>query len=249
MMTGLTILGTSNAIPQVDRENTYFLLENKESVILIDAGANAVARLCQMKISVEKVTDIIITHFHPDHVSGLPLLLMDWWLMGRKSRLTIHGLPHAIERIQQMLDLFEWHNWPDFFEVEFHAVPDDPGVVLENDSLKIISRKVKHLIPTFGLRMEWRQGGEVVAYSCDTEPCDAVVALAENADYLIHEAAGDAKGHSSARQCGAVAARAGAKRLVLIHYPEVENPQQFIDEAQLEFGGEVILAKDCMTLE
>ncbi len=44
-----------------------------------------------------------------------------------------------------------------------------------------------------------------VAYSSDTSPCDAVVALARDADVLIHEAAKDTLGHSSAAQAGEVA--------------------------------------------
>ncbi len=244
----LKILGSSNAIPQADRENTYFLLEGQDHSVLIDTGANSIAKLNSMGIPSNQITDIIITHFHPDHVSGLPLLLMDWWLLGRNRALTIHGLPHTIQRVQKMMDLFDWYNWPQFFPVNFHELSEMPGLVIDNHEIKILGNEVQHLIPTMGLRIEWKNQNLVIAYSCDTEPCQAVIDLAEGSDYLIHEAAGEAKGHSSPRQCGKVAAQAGTKNLVLIHYPDVNNPEIFIREARQEFDGKVLLAKDGMVM-
>jgi len=247
-MMKLRILGSSNAVPQKNRENTYFLLEGEKSAILIDTGANAIARLNDLDIRCEKISDVIITHFHPDHVSGLPLLLMDWWLMGRMQGLTIHALPHTMQRIKTMMDLFDWKKWPNFFQVTFHEIHDLPGSVLENSEVKILGDEVQHLIPTLGLRIEWVDKDMIIAYSCDTEPCQAVIDLAIGANYLIHEATGEAKGHSSPRQCGRIASQAGIENLVLIHYPDVENPDQFIHEAKKEFQGQVTLAFDGMNL-
>jgi len=52
----------------------------------------------------------VVTHFHPDHVSGIPLFLMDMWLRGRKNPLQIYGLPHAIDRLENLMDAFLWTN-------------------------------------------------------------------------------------------------------------------------------------------
>ena len=98
-----------------------------------------------------------------------------------------------------------------------------------------------------GLRIESSQTGKVLAYSCDTEPCDAVVELANKADMLIHEATGEHPGHSSASQAGGIAARARVDHLYLIHY----NPQDesLVSQAQTEFPGPVTRAEDFMILE
>lgn len=106
------------------------------------------------------------------------------------------------------------------------------------------------MIPTLGLRVESKEDGKIIAYSCDTEPCDEVVQLAQGADILIHEAAGEFVGHTSSKQAAEVATKAGAKELYLIHYPTGEFwEDSLLDDARDSFAGEVKLAEDLMEIE
>jgi ribonuclease Z len=248
-MSKLVILGTSNAVPGLERENTYFLVENGAESILIDCGVNAFSRLQGYGKSIHEISDIILTHFHPDHVTGLPLLLMDWWLLGRTAPLTIHGLPHTLERTKTMMDLFDWRTWPGFFHVNFNVLPESMMTVLEKGQVLIKSMPVRHLIPTIGIRVALKDRKKSIAYSCDTESCEAVVELARDADLLIHEAAGEARGHSSAGQSGMDANRAKAKKLMLIHYPAEADENGLLKEAKKMFGGKVSLARDGMQVD
>lgn len=84
----------------------------------------------------------------------------------------------------------------------------------------------------------------MVAYSSDTEPCDAFVRLAQGADILIHESTGDYVGHSTGAQAGAMAGRCRARKLMLIHYPVDADLKTLWWEAGKEFGGPVELAED-----
>ena len=246
-MIKLFILGSANAIPSADRENTYFLIENGEKSILIDCGPGSFLKLQNMKIPIDSVSDLIVTHFHPDHVSGFPLLVMDWWLLGRKAPLTIHGLEYTLDRIKTLMELHNWKNWPNFFPVHFHPLPEKYATVIEDQEIQINSAVVQHLIPTIGLRFTFNN--QTIGYSCDTEPCEGVLQLGRDADIFIHESAGAAPGHSTAKQCGADARLAGAKELFLIHFPEEADKEQLIADARLEFPGEVTLAKDMMVFE
>lgn len=247
-MANFFILGSSNAIPDLQRENTYFLIENGASCILVDCGANALMRLSEYKISPDAVSDLIITHFHPDHVAGLPLLLMDWWLLGRTAPLTIYGLEDTLEKTKMMMALFSWKDWPGFFPVHFHSLIETMQDVLKYPDVQIRSIAVKHLIPTLGLRFQLNQGSRTIAYTCDTEPCSQVIELAKGADVLIHECAGAEKGHSSAAQCGEDARDAGIKELYLIHYPADAEPGTLIRDAGKAFSGKITLAVDHMKL-
>ncbi|HVN15293.1 MAG TPA: MBL fold metallo-hydrolase [Anaerolineales bacterium] len=245
------ILGSSNAIPSKDHENTHMVIVGDERVVLVDCVSTPVLRLEQAGVDFNDLTDIIVTHFHPDHVSGLPLLLMDMWLMGRKKPINIYGLHHALDRVEQLMGFYEWAEWPDFFPVAFYRLPaSEMAVVLDCPDFKILSSPVRHLVPTIGLRFEFRRTKKVMAYSCDTEPCVQVVRLANGADVLIHEAAGEILGHSSASQAGEIASQAEVGSLYLIHYPtgrfEKEDPVVW---ARKKYEGEVKLATDFMTLD
>lgn len=250
-MPKLVILGTSNAIPDEDHDNTHMALTSEGRIVLIDCVNNPVVRLGQAGLNLFQVKELILTHFHPDHVSGVPSLLMNSWLMGRKGPMTIYGLAYTLDRLKSLMDAYDWKNWPNFFQVDFRIIPLEPmSLVLEDTEYRIYSSPVHHLVPTIGLRIEMPQLDQVLAYSCDTEPCQEVVDLASGADMLIHEATGVGIGHSSAQQAGSIAHQAEVGSLMLIHYPNRDfDPSPLVSQAKSSFAGRVELAKDLMTVE
>jgi ribonuclease Z len=135
--------------------------------------------------------------------------------------------------------------------VEFNRVPPaELNPLLVSDDFRIFTSPVRHLIPTIGIRIEAANSGKIVAYSCDTEPCQEVVHLAESADVLIHEAAGEGRGHSSAAQAGDIAREAEVNRLLLIHYPTGPlSANDLVRDAKAHFQGAVSLAEDFMELD
>lgn len=250
-MASLVILGTAAAVPDSEHENTHMALVAKQGVVLVDCVGTPTVRLAEAGISLNAISDLVVTHFHPDHVSGIPMLLMGMWLQGRTQPLTIHGLEHCLERVRGTMDFYDWQTWPGFFQVQFHDLPEEEGVqVLEREDFRVIASPVVHLIPTIGLRFESRPEGRAIVYSCDTEPCDALRNLAEGANVLLHEASGANPGHSTAAQAGELAQQAGVKRLLLIHYPLGEAiGRQMLAQAEVSFGASVALAKDLMTID
>jgi len=248
-MPKLIVLGTSNAIPDPLRENTHLAVVGKGGTVLIDCVGTPVVHLGKAGITLESITDIVATHFHPDHVSGIPLLLMNMWLLGRQEPLRIYGLHHCLERIEDMMGFYHWDNWPNFFPVAFHRLPERENILLlEHEDFRIYSTPVRHLVPTIGLRIESRDRSRAIAYSCDTEPCPAVVHLASGADVLIHEASGAGVGHTSASQAGAIAREAEVGELLLIHYPAGVG-DSLVQQAKATFNGPIRLAEDFMTFD
>jgi len=250
-MPKVIILGSSNAIPTRDHENTHMVIVGQDRMLLVDSVSNPILRLEQAGLDFNDLTDIIITHFHPDHVSGVPLLLMDMWLMGRQRPLNIYGLHYTLDRVEGMMGFYNWSAWPNFFPVIFHRLPaSELTQVLDCPDFKVHSSPVHHMIPNIGLRIEFKNGERVMAYSCDTEPCDEVVKLSEGADVLIHEATGESMGHSSAKQAGEIATKAEVGKLYLIHYPTGKFAKgDPLAEASTAYSGEIILAKDFMELD
>jgi ribonuclease Z len=247
-MPKLIVLGSAHAIPDENHENTHFALIGEQRRVLIDCSGNPVVRLKQAGIDPNSLTDLILTHFHPDHVAGVPSLLMSMWLLGRRSPLDIYGLHYTLDRIEKLMGFYEWDQWPEFFPTIFHRLPAERmTLALDCGEFRIFSSPVSHLIPTIGLRIEATQGKRVLAYSCDTQPCESVVELAAGAEILIHEATGEHQGHSSASQAGSAAARAKVGALYLIHYdPQEKN---LVVEAQKKFPGLVFLAEDFLKID
>lgn len=250
-MPKVIILGSSNAVPTKESENTHMVIVGKSRMLLVDSGTNPIVRLEEAGLDFHDLTDIVLTHFHPDHASGIPLLLMDMWLMGREKPLNIYGLHYTLDRLESLMGFYNWADWPSFFQVVFHRIPiKEMTPVLECSDFIVHASPVHHFIPTIGLKIEFKQSQKSLAYSCDTEPCDEVVRLGEGVDVLIHEAAGDSIGHSSAAQAGSIAQRAEVGKLYLIHYPTGKYASgDLVAEARTTFSGDVGLAKDFMVLD
>jgi ribonuclease Z len=249
-MARLIFLGTSNAISSEDHENTHMVLLGENHSVLIDCPNSPFLRFKKAGVDFNRISDLILTHFHPDHVSGVPQFLMNMWLMGRRQPLNIHGLGHTIDRIENLMGLYNWSEWPGFYPVKFLRLPEQALVtVLEYDEFLIRASPMQHFIPTLGLRIEFTKAKRILAYSSDSEPCVHLIELASGADMLVHEATGALPGHSSARQAGEAANKAKVGALYLIHYPSGQfgtgNP---VTEARQQFDGPVTLADDFMEL-
>ena len=251
-MAKLIFLGTASAVAYQGHENSFLVLQGEDSSILVDCSARPVMRLNEAGIDFNQLSDLIITHFHPDHVSGLATLIMDMWILGREKEFHIHGCEHAITRAIKMMDLFGWQDWTGIYPVHFHTLPmEELAPVLDNQEFKILSSPVQHMIPTLGIRIEYRAGEFVAAYSSDTSPVQQTVKLAADADVLIHEATGTTYHHSTASQAGKIASQANVKTLYLIHYPS-DNEISFettLSETKKTFPGNVFLAEDFMEIE
>jgi ribonuclease Z len=250
-MAKLIFLGTSNALSSESHENTHMVIVGEERTVLVDCPSYPILRFQKAGVDYKKLSDVILTHFHPDHVSGVPLLLMDMWLMGRVEPVQIHGLPHTLDRLVTLMELYDPSKWPGFFPIRYHRLPELAVVpVLESPEFRIFASPVKHFIPTIGLRMEFSAANKILAFSSDTEPCASIIQLAEHADILVHESTGPMTGHSSASQAGETARLAGAGSLILIHYPTGQFASGDLQaEARQQFAGPVTLAQDFMVLD
>ncbi len=245
-MARIIILGSAAAVADAEHDNTHFILEGDTHSILVDCGSNPLGKIHKLGINDNQMQHMILTHFHPDHVSGVPNMLMHMWLLGRTAPLCIYGLDHCIDRVEIMLDSFSWHDWPNFFPVTFQRIAEaNDTPVMDNDDFVITSTPTRHFIPTMGLRVFNKRTGKLLSYTCDSEPIPELVDIGRGADIFIHEASGRGPGHCSARDAGETATAAGAKSLYLIHY-QVWNtdPTPLISEAQRAYDGPVFLAQD-----
>jgi ribonuclease Z len=167
--------------------------------------------------------------------------------------LNIYGLQYTIERMESLMGLYKWTEWPGFYPVRFIPLPDKELVsVIDCDEFHIFASPMQHFIPSIGLRIELftSKSTKILAYSSDTQPCEHLIKLAEGADVLVHEATGTLPGHSTAAKAGEDARMARVGSLYLIHYPTGQYATgDPVAEARQQFSGPVMLAEDYMVLD
>jgi len=139
----LTFLGTGSAIPTARRNHPAMLLQYKDENILVDCGEGTQRQFRYAKLNPCKITRILITHWHADHVLGLPGLLQTLMLNGYNKTLKIYG-PEGTKRMMQLyLGLFV--RKADQFNIEINDVS---GKVVDEKEFLIESEKMKHETPT-----------------------------------------------------------------------------------------------------
>ncbi len=247
-MPRLTFLGTGSAWSGPERENSYMVVEGKNSRILVDCGGSPAQRLAAAGINIASIDHVILTHTHPDHIYGWPVFALDAWMGGRRAPLHVYGLRETLHAARMILRAVGVRDWPDFFPIRYHLVhPNSTGLILANRDFTVSATGTEHFVPTIALRFTSEETGESVAYSCDTAPSEHVVELARGVKYLFHEATtleNPAAGHTSAVQAGAQAKRASARGLVLVHLPPDVRPAKWRDAARREFSGPIVVARD-----
>jgi ribonuclease Z len=215
----LYLLGTGAAISDPHRTTTMLAVEERGRVLLIDCGGDALQRLMAAGLEIQQVHALILTHEHPDHISGFPLLVEKVWLAGRADPLPVYGPAAALEVAQAAFGVFRTAGWQGLPDRAWHPVPLEHGVeVFSDEWFTVTASPVDHPVPTIGVRIT--AGDATLAYSADTAKSAAVIELARDADILVHEATGHQPGvHASPEEAAQIAAEAGVGRLLLVHLP------------------------------
>jgi ribonuclease Z len=140
-MTELIFLGTSDAIPSKERNHTSILLNYKNENILIDCGEGTQRQLRIAEINPCKITRLLITHWHGDHVLGIPGLLQTLSFNGYNQTFFIYGPRGTKEFVKEMLKTFAFQQ---NFKIEIEEVS---GKFFETDDFYLEAEKMTHGIP------------------------------------------------------------------------------------------------------
>ena len=101
-MIDVTLLGTAATMPLPDRALTSAVLSCAGHSILFDCGEGTQTAARRAHISLMKTDMIALTHFHGDHIFGLPGLLQTYGCLGRTEDLFITG-PDGLEDVMQSI--------------------------------------------------------------------------------------------------------------------------------------------------
>jgi len=144
----LTFLGTSQAIPTRSRNHTAMLLRYEDENILVDCGEGTQRQFRKADINPCKLTKILITHWHGDHILGIPGLLQTLALNNYNRTLDIYGPSGTKRFIETMLSMFIFEGKID---IKVHEV--DEGTIY-NDKFILKAYRMDHGIRALAYSFE-----------------------------------------------------------------------------------------------
>ena len=136
----LLFLGTSNAIPTKKRSHSSILLSYKNENILIDCGEGTQRQFRIANISPTKITRILITHWHGDHILGLPGLLQTLAMSDYRKTLHLYG-PKGSKQAIRIIDKIARIK----IKLKVHEVSNK---VFESNDFIVQASPMKHQTPT-----------------------------------------------------------------------------------------------------
>jgi len=233
----LTVLGCSGSYgAPAGGACSGYLLRTSGATLWLDCGNGTLANL-QRHASIDDLTAVIVTHWHPDHcvdLYGLHILL--------KYGLERQGLPvYAPEGTEARLGTLVDGDWGGAFA--WTAVGDGDATTVADCSLRF--SRTDHPPPT--MAVEVSADGKRLVYTADTGPGWSPEAFGPGADFVLSEASFQrhnelGRVHISARQAGEAARASGARRLMLTHLWPGLDPTASVVEGSEAFGREVLLA-------
>lgn len=219
----VTLLGTGAPRPSLRRSGPASLVEAGPFKFLIDAGSGTREQMFRSG-GWELITGldtILLTHLHYDHMIDVPDIAATGWMYGRRAPMTVYGPRGTEEMVDHFNGIFKW----DLDMRELVGIPMDgsrivahdvgPGVVFDEDGLKITAFPVEHMPinvetgeelsfadgshfygQTLGYRIDYK--GRSVLFSGDTRSTEksAILTYGQGVDVLIHEVQVPSKGES-----------------------------------------------------
>ena len=276
--TKVIMLGTGTPVPTPNRSGSAVAVIVGKSSYLFDFGPGVVRRAAAMSprfggpfeaLRGKNLKIAFLTHLHSDHTAGLADLLLTGWSGGHRNvPLKVYGPKgvqalvdgtHAayMDDIRYRVDGLEDTNdrgW------RIKVTEIDPGVVYEDDNVKVIAIPVLHgtWAEAFGYRIE--TDDKVIVISGDLRPSPGFEAELNNVDYLIHEIYCQRglvenmtpirqdyhrANHTSTIELAELASRVRPDTLVLTHIlPFGCSYAEILEEVHAGYDGEIILAED-----
>ena len=224
-------------------------------LFLVDCGEGTQVQLKRYGISMARLDNILISHLHGDHLFGIFGMLSTMALDGRTAPLYIY----APRDFGSVLRFFMAH-FGDGIKYEITHIPltqKEPERIIELRNCEVWAFLLQHRIDCFGFRIVWLKNGLSAAYCSDTMVFPEEAEWLQGTDLIYHEATfadehadlAHKMYHSTAREAATVAARAGAKRLVLGHFSSRYRDLGVLLEQAREVFPETYLAEEGKVFE
>jgi ribonuclease Z len=245
----IIFMGTACAAGSVSRDNTYFLLRHEQSGWLIDVGGNPLGKLKMASIPLDEIEGVVLTHFHVDHIYGLPSLLWGMWIAGRKKPLTLCCAGVDEEQLRAILSAYQVYEWPVAFDIRIQTFDwTKETTLIDGAEFTLSTFPSLHARPTVGIRVV--QQGKVLVYSADTR-LNEWIQNQDRIDLLIHEATNADSGnksHTGLKEMLGYYPLERIDRLVAVHLTDGQPYGDVLAQLDETTRAKITLANDGMTV-
>ncbi len=200
----VVLCGTGSPLPDPNRAAACTAVLAAGRMFLVDVGPGSWENVQRWRLPRERLSAVLLTHFHSDHIGDLGESLTQSWIGGRRVPLDVIGPPG----VEAVVEGFSRAYAADAgYRTAHHGVQEMPlegarliakpapipagqadVVVFDADGLVITAFPVDHapVEPAYGYRFDYK--GRSVVISGDTKPSPSIVEHSRGADVLIHEA-------------------------------------------------------------
>jgi len=220
----LRILGSGDPFGSGGRNQSGYFLESGSRRILLDCGAPTVAALKRYGVDTARVGLVLLTHFHGDHVAGLPFLYHDYQhVTPRRSPLVVAGPAGVRDRVERICRTL----YPSSakvrrrFRIRYRVLAAGrafrpPGMA----GVRVIPFRVRHSARGSSLGYRVEIAGRRLVYTGDTGWFPGLARATRGAHLLLCECTHQHRvsaEHLSLADLRAHRRRLGARRILLTH--------------------------------
>jgi ribonuclease BN (tRNA processing enzyme) len=249
----LTVLGAGTCVLAATRVCSGYWIESGSVRLRLDAGAGTMHAMTRFGLPWETITHQFISHFHLDHCGELPGLLWCYRFGRRVPRaapLEILGPVGLRVLLEKTSELYGANLFDQEFPVTVREMRPGEATAL-GDDVTLRVGKTLHTDESLAVRVE--SGGTSIGYTGDAAWTDDLPRFFGGVDVLIAECSyiemPRGMRHLDPAENARLAREAGARRLVPTHFYFDPDEARLADRLASDYGGEITVARDGLTIE